>query len=189
VERTAEIFNKKGYAGTSVSDLVEATGLTKGSIYGNFENKEEVALAAFDYNCTWISNTTRDLIERQTTYHGKLMVYADVYKKMLLGKMSRGGCPILNTAVEADDTNPALKQRAAMAIDRWENKVVFLIQQGIECGEFAPGVNARKLALTMIALIEGGMMISKVTGNRESFELVLDSVELLISAMEEGKTI
>ncbi|MDO9376148.1 MAG: TetR/AcrR family transcriptional regulator, partial [Ferruginibacter sp.] len=50
VEQTAPIFNKKGYAGTSLTDLTEATGLTKGSIYGNFANKDEVALAAYDYN-------------------------------------------------------------------------------------------------------------------------------------------
>jgi AcrR family transcriptional regulator len=50
IEKTAPIFNKKGYAGTSLSDMTEATNLTKGSIYGNFANKDEVALAAFDYN-------------------------------------------------------------------------------------------------------------------------------------------
>jgi len=41
VEKTAPIFNVKGYAGTSVSDMTKATGLTKGSVYGNFANKAE----------------------------------------------------------------------------------------------------------------------------------------------------
>ncbi len=50
VEKTALVFNIKGYAGTSINDLMTATGLSKGSIYGNFENKDEVAVAAFDYN-------------------------------------------------------------------------------------------------------------------------------------------
>ncbi len=48
IASTAEIFNKKGYEGTSLTDLTSATKLTKGSIYGNFRNKEEVAAAAFD---------------------------------------------------------------------------------------------------------------------------------------------
>jgi TetR/AcrR family transcriptional repressor of nem operon len=47
IERSAPLFNSKGYSGTSMNDLMEITGLTKGSIYGNFENKDEVALAAF----------------------------------------------------------------------------------------------------------------------------------------------
>ena len=50
IEQVAHLFNKQGYRGTSLSDLTAATQLTKGSIYGNFENKEEVAIAAFDYN-------------------------------------------------------------------------------------------------------------------------------------------
>ena len=83
IESTAEIFNKKGYAGTSLSDLTEATGLTKGSIYGNFENKEDVALAVFDYNHSRILHRTRSLVEEAKTFHDKLMVYATVYKRLI----------------------------------------------------------------------------------------------------------
>ncbi len=50
IEKTAPLFNKKGFEGTSLSDMTTATGLTKGSIYGNFSNKDEVALEVFDYN-------------------------------------------------------------------------------------------------------------------------------------------
>ena len=56
ISETAPIFNKKGYAGTSISDLTKATKLTSGSIYGNFANKEEVAVAAFDYNLARLRN-------------------------------------------------------------------------------------------------------------------------------------
>ena len=50
IETVAPIFNKLGYVGTSMSDLTEATGLTKGALYGNFENKEALAMSAFEYN-------------------------------------------------------------------------------------------------------------------------------------------
>jgi len=58
VEKSASLFNRKGFHGTSLSDIMEATGLTKGGIYGNFKReglnkkgvKEEIALAAFEYN-------------------------------------------------------------------------------------------------------------------------------------------
>ncbi len=42
IEKAAPVFNTKGYAGTSLSDLTAATGLTKGAIYGHFENKDAV---------------------------------------------------------------------------------------------------------------------------------------------------
>ena len=50
IEKTATLFNTKGFAGTSLNDITEATGLTKGSVYGNFKNKDEVALAVFEFN-------------------------------------------------------------------------------------------------------------------------------------------
>jgi AcrR family transcriptional regulator len=95
IESIAVIFNKKGYAGTSLSDLTAATGLTKGSIYGNFENKEGVALVVFDYNCAKLTQSTREMIDKAGTFHDKLMVYAKVYKSVIRGTFNRGGCPIL----------------------------------------------------------------------------------------------
>src|SRR5215204_2574009 len=59
IEKTAPLFNTKGYEGTSMSDIEAATGLTKGSIYGNFTNKDEVALAVFDFNLQKIDNIIR----------------------------------------------------------------------------------------------------------------------------------
>jgi len=185
IESTAEIFNKKGYAGTSLSDLTDATGLTKGSIYGNFENKEEVALAVFDFNWAKIAQSTREYIEQADTYHDKLMVYARVYKNVTRGPAAyRGGCPILNTATEADDTNDLLKDRAAKAVLKWEKNITELIEKGIDAGEFKTGVNIRQTALSIVALIEGGVMISRVTSDPSSMDTVLKTVEMLIKQME-----
>ena len=49
LEIAAPIFNKNGYAATSMRDITEATSLTKGAIYGNFKNKEDLAIAAFKF--------------------------------------------------------------------------------------------------------------------------------------------
>ena len=49
IEKAAPIFNKKGFAATSMNDILEATGLAKGGVYGNFTSKEEIALLAFEY--------------------------------------------------------------------------------------------------------------------------------------------
>src|SRR5438067_7257975 len=96
VETTAPIFNKKGYAGTSLSDLTDATGLTKGSIYGNFANKEEVAAAAFDHNSAILRKQIQDRIQKAVTYYDKLLVYAQVYHSFTRATFPAGGCPILN---------------------------------------------------------------------------------------------
>src|ERR1700736_1101389 len=116
VEKTAPIFNTKGYAGTSLSDMTDATGLTKGSIYGNFTNKDEVALAAFDHNWKKVAGIIRQEMDKKSTMKEKLLVYVNVYDNFLQLPFPAGGCPLLNTAIEADDTHPILKKKASEAI-------------------------------------------------------------------------
>ncbi|WP_353718484.1 TetR/AcrR family transcriptional regulator [Dyadobacter sp. 676] len=181
IEKTAELFNRKGYAGTSMSDITEATGLTKGSIYGNFENKEEVALAVFEYNRSLVFNTVQAQLEKAATYYEKLMVYGRVYKDVIATVGNRGGCPILNTAVEADDTNVPLRLSAAKAIFSWKKSLVDIIQKGTEAGEFQKDIDAEEMAVSIIALIEGGVMISKVTNDYGNMDHVLATVQLLVN--------
>lgn len=180
IESTASIFNKKGYAGTSLSDLTSATGLTKGSIYGNFENKEDVALAVFDYNYSKVVSAVSKHMETATTFKDQLMAYADVYYHYSQSLFPEGGCPILNTAVEADDTNERLKNKAATAIKKWQQKVEDLIVAGIEAGEFRKETNAVQLSTGIVALVEGGIMIAKVTDDRPALKHALQTVALLI---------
>lgn len=185
IETTSGIFNTKGYAGTSMSDITEATGLTKGSIYGNFSNKEEVAIAVFDYNHGKVREVISQRVAAAKNYHDKLMVYAQVYDQYTrLNHFPQGGCPILNTAVEADDTNPLLKDRAAKAIQRWKKRIIDLMDAGVEAGEFKAGLDHSRLALTMIAMIEGAIMMSKVTNSQSCLDKIMQSVELLISEMK-----
>ncbi|NCD70107.1 TetR/AcrR family transcriptional regulator [Mucilaginibacter agri] len=184
IETTSGIFNTKGYAGTSMSDITEATGLTKGSIYGNFENKEEVALCVFDYNHGKVSEAIKQRMDKVKTYHDKLMVYAQVYDQYMRGVFPKGGCPILNTAIEADDTNGLLKARAAKAVLGWKKKIEDLIQAGVEAGEFKAGLDHNQIALSIVALIEGGIMIAKTTDSQANLDTVLKTVEVLISQMK-----
>ncbi|EOR95488.1 Transcriptional regulator, TetR family [Arcticibacter svalbardensis MN12-7] len=183
IERTASIFNTKGYAGTSLSDLTQATGLTKGSIYGNFENKEQVALAVFDYNYARIHYTTHELINQAGSFREKLLIYSSVYHDFMERSSPTGGCPILNTAIEADDTNRLLKNRAAEAILKWKENIVKLIQEGIFAGEFKPVMDSSQIAFSIIALIEGGVMIAKVTDSQKNLDDILKTVEMLINQL------
>lgn len=184
IESTASIFNVKGYAGTSMSDLTEATGLTKGSIYGNFENKEEVALAAFDYNLSKIKSVVNLKISKSVSYHDKLMVYAQVYHSFKGDVFPIGGCPVLNTSVEADDTHTLLKEKAAKAIAEWKKNIVELIEAGVNACEFKTGQDTDQTALSMIALIEGGIMIAKVTDSSVNLSKILKTVEQLILGLK-----
>lgn len=178
IERTAPVFNRKGYAGTSLSDLEKATGLTKGSIYNNFANKDEVALAAFDYNLNMVHTLIQSEMAKADSAREKLMAYIRVYNdSSFRNAFPEGGCPILNTAIDADDTHPALRERAHAAVMDWKDTIVTVIEQGIQAGEFKRSVNAQEIAVAMVAMIEGGVMMARVTGKPALLKTVMRSVE------------
>ncbi|MBC9932053.1 TetR/AcrR family transcriptional regulator [Chitinophaga qingshengii] len=180
VEKTAPVFNEKGYAGTSLTDMTNATGLTKGSIYGNFANKDEVALAAFEYNIRQITDIIRQEKAKHDTYRGKLLAYVHTYNNFLKHPFPAGGCPILNTATEADDTHPALKERAAWALGKWKEAVMQDITRGILQGEFDKDTPVEQAALTILAMVEGCLMITKLTGKMHYRNAIMQSLETFI---------
>lgn len=180
VERTAPVFNEKGYAGTSLTDLTNATGLTKGSIYGNFDNKDEVAIAAFDYNFNRVTLYLKDRILASDNSIERLLVYPKVYRDFLKIPFLKPGCPILNTSTEADDTHPKLRERAANALAFWKTSIENQIKRGIQRGEIKADANPTELAVIMMSIIEGAIMQAKVSGKPTELRIAMNYLEKVI---------
>jgi len=180
IEKTAPVFNAKGFAGTSLNDMILATGLTKGSIYGNFENKDAVALAAFDYNFEYITQYIKHKMSEQDTILKKLLVYPEIYRNYLTISFLSAGCPILNTAMEADDTHPLLLEKVNCAIAFWKNSLERLINKGIELGEIKASTNTEEFVVILISLIEGAVMQAKVSGKSDALIITMKHLELQI---------
>ena len=180
IEKTAPIFNSKGYAGTSLTDITEATKLTKGSIYGNFANKDEVALAAFDYNLKKVNSIILQEMAKYSSAKEKLLVYGKVYADFEDYPFPAGGCPILNTATESDDTHHELRIKVMAAINGWKNKIMTILEEGIKNKEFKKNIKTEQIALTIIALIEGGIMISRTTKKAGYRTAIRQSLEQFI---------
>ncbi|WP_172282123.1 TetR/AcrR family transcriptional regulator [Chryseobacterium sp. Chry.R1] len=181
IETTAPLFNKKGYLSTTLSDITEATGLTKGSIYGNFENKDEVALEAYKYNSTFLSRSmSRSLGEDFPLAVDKLKAIVNFYRKSWKDVFLNGGCPLMNAATESDDTFPILKNQVTLSFQAWIKKISAAIQEGQQSGEFNEKVNADEMASLFIMLIEGGILLSKTTGHETYLNLALDRILLII---------
>jgi TetR/AcrR family transcriptional repressor of nem operon len=180
IEKTAPIFNAKGYAGTSMSDLVDATGLTKGSIYGNFENKDAVAAAAFDHNYGKIVTHMVSETQQRILMIDKLLVYPQTFRNFFSLPFLQEGCPVLNTATEADDTHPLLRKKAIAALALWKKAIVKYIETGIETKEIKPTVNAEGFAIVMMSLIEGAMMQAKLHGTDEALNITMNHLDEMI---------
>jgi len=177
IEKTAAVFNTKGYAGTSINDLTEATGLTKGSIYGNFENKDEVALAAFDHNLGLVMGGIGRYQDKYESALGKLKAYIEFYRSPQRNEQLRAGCPIVNTATEADDTHPFLKDKVQKALGSWRKSIEKLTSQAIKAKELSADLDAYDFSIYMLTLLEGGIMLSKATGDLRYINQAVNEVE------------
>ncbi|MFA6412479.1 MAG: TetR/AcrR family transcriptional regulator [Syntrophales bacterium] len=170
IETVAPIFNMHGYEGTALSQLTEATGLTKGALYGNFKNKQEIALAALEYNISRIRSEISDTVGPIRNSCDKLAVFAVFYRNMFDEISRRGGCPILNAAIDSDDTELPLHGFVIRSIDQWMGMLILIVTRGIKRGEIKKDIDPEAFATLFISLIEGGIMLSKATGARMHLE-------------------
>jgi len=190
IEKAAPVFNKKGVAGTSLSDLTRVTGLTKGSIYGNFKDKDEVAVAVFQYNVDNLINSLFKEMEKESSAVEKLLALPKAYGRRYKQIIAYGGCPILNTATEADDTHEALCQLTKEAIARLKQKICSLVALAIAENEIHNETDGNAMANIILALIEGGSILAKVTGEDSYMIDSLEQIDYLIrSRMIKNKEI
>jgi TetR/AcrR family transcriptional repressor of nem operon len=183
VEKVAPIFNKKGYVGTSLRDLTAATGLTKGSVYGNFRNKDAVAIASFQYNADFITRNLLKNIDRAGTVVAKLRAYPDTYRRIYRAVLDNGGCPVLNTSADADDLNPELHAAAVRVITEWRAGLAAIVQKGRQAGEIQAQADPGRIAETILAIIEGGLAMTKATGEESFLFNALNAVEQMIDTI------
>ncbi len=166
VTQAATLFNERGFEGGSMADLMEATGLEKGGIYRHFSSKEDLAAAAFDFawqSATYVRMHDLDSVPNSV---GKL-------KRFMANFVERrpsvsGGCPLLNTAIDADDGNRMLRGRARRALHQWQDILSEIIKGGLERKEIRPDIDPKKLATLIIGSLEGALMISRLERNRDA---------------------
>jgi AcrR family transcriptional regulator len=164
VAQAATLFNQQGYAGMSMSALMLATGLQKGGLYNHFSSKDELALAAFDYAVEQIQQRFRGALKGKRDAGSRLIAILSVYDDLLADPVLSGGCPILNTAIESDDTHPALRQRAQQATDQWQHLLRRILAAGIQRGEIHPDLEIESAITILIATLEGAIMLTKLYG-------------------------
>lgn len=162
LHEAALLFNQQGFAGASMADIMRVTGLQKGGIYNHFGSKEALALEAFDYLIGQITRHYMDAIRSQRHAVERLLAMLEVYRGLGDHPLGAGGCPILNTAVESDDTHPKLRQRARLAMESWHSLIQRLLRKGVERGEISASADADAAATIIIATIEGALMMSKL---------------------------
>lgn len=180
IEKSAELFNKKGYAGTSMSDIMQATGLAKGGIYGNFEGKDEIAGLAFDFAHEKVLRELSVCIQQNKSSLDRLFAILDFYKDYTISPTVEGGCPILNLGVEADDSLPFLKKKVKVALQNMLNSLERILHSGINKDEFKTEIDVKGEAEHIFAQIEGAILMAKLMDDPMLLNRALDRLKSYI---------
>ncbi|MTI29453.1 TetR/AcrR family transcriptional regulator [Xanthovirga aplysinae] len=180
LEKVAPVFNQKGYVGTSMADITQVTGLTKGAVYGNFENKEELALEAFNHNARILFGDIGKKMQQHTSPIAQLKALTEFYRNYSDYSTVLGGCPILNIAVDSKHQNSILTQRVKQIILKLKKSIETIIEKGIDCHEIKENIDPEKYAGRIFAWIEGAAFMTSTMNDSTYLSDMMDHVDKMI---------
>jgi TetR/AcrR family transcriptional regulator, transcriptional repressor for nem operon len=163
LERAAPLLNRQGYQSAPVSEIMRVTGLQKGGLYNHFESKEELALAAFDLLMERVNHKVLEVHRSHSSPIAQLLAHIQLIASG--ATHTEGGCPIANSMVESDDSNPALRKRVAKVLEQWRALITNTVAKGIVAGEVRADVNPDEVATRIIAAVEGAQLLSNFNGD------------------------
>lgn len=161
IRQAATIFNRKGFAGAALSDLMAATGLEKGGIYRHFRSKQQLAAEAFDYAWDVATKLRAAGTEQIPNSVDRLQQLVRNFRDRREGLVP-GGCPLLNTAIDADNGNFILRRKAQRALDSWLGRIRAIVEQGQQSREIRADVDPAAVAATVVSTLEGSLMIARL---------------------------
>ncbi len=177
LKKSGILFNTKGYKATSISEITDATGFTKGAIYRHFKSKEELEMESLFQMSLLMMEALRGRIKTETTAPAKLKVIFHFFESYLSKPVVKGGCPLMNAAIEADDAHPRLRKAALKILDMLHNSVVAILDNGIRYKQLKPDIDKSYYASVIIAALEGAIMMSKLRGNNADTLRVIQHLE------------
>lgn len=160
IETVAPLFNRYGYAATSMADITKAVGMTKGAVYGNFENKEALAIAAFNHN---IRRFSKSLLMAMDQYdiplkrvHAMLDYFAGYGRQI----EATGGCPIVNVGIDANNNNEELLQRVQDVIHKLQQGIAKELQACVDQGALDSSLPIQATAQYIYTSVQGAIFMT-----------------------------
>jgi TetR/AcrR family transcriptional regulator, transcriptional repressor for nem operon len=177
IEQAAPLFNQAGMAGCTMQQILDATGLGKGGLYRHFSSKEELAAECLKYSLALVFQARSGNAEHIPNSIDKLRYLVDRF--VSTPSPLKGGCPLMNAAVDSDDGDPQLRRLSLEGLRAWKSRLLQILKEGMERGEVTRGTDPVRVVNTVIAILEGSLLISRMerTSNAmENAKLHLDSL-------------
>ncbi len=181
LKHSGHLFNTQGYKATSISDITEATGLTKGAIYRHFKNKDELEKETLKFLSQTMFGLVGQEIRSKSTAPEKLKAIFKFFETYITNPPLKGGCPLLNVSTEVDDAHPVLRRQAVAILNLLNTSITTILSKGIRYQQIKPGIDKEYYASIIIGLLEGAIMMSKLRGNNDDIRLAIRHLEKILS--------
>lgn len=160
-----------------MSDLTKATGLTKGAIYGNFKNKEELAVQAFKVNLRKVISALSSELGKKNQAGDKLFALTRYYRNYYRLTKEFGGCPIVNLGTDSHHTNPVLFRLVKTASKKLEEEIEQIIRVGLKNNELRADLDPGKEARNFYSMIEGSILMASIHDNSKYMADMMDQID------------
>ena len=161
VTESLKLFSLKGFNNTSISDILRATGMSKGGFYNHFKSKEELFVAV-------LSEAQRVWRHQNLAGLDKVARHIDKVKKILLNFQNRylkdsvhfpGGCVFITLSVELDDQIPHLSSRLSEGFGKTKALIKRHLDRAMEAGEIRSEVSTGPVAEILFSSILGASVV------------------------------
>ena len=181
LDAAARVINERGFSHTSVEDLITATGLSgKSHFYHYFPSKEALGMAVIDRQFERFTERGLAILsEPMIEPIDRLTLFIDTLVALQRDREGGSGSPFGNLAGELADAHEGFRQRLDQVFDRWTEQLDALLRE--VGGQLREGVDTVRLARFIIASLEGGMLMTRVTRDVDVMEGIGEDLKRFIA--------
>jgi len=179
INEMARLVQIKGFNCTSINDVIQAVGIKKGTLYYYFSGKDELGLAVLERD----RNEFLTFLDEALTGTSSIKALEHFFRAAFEMHKERGfigGCLWGNTALEMSDTNPCYTALVQGVFSEWIGKIEAVVYSGQQAGQIKTDRSAAELAHLIVASIEGGIMMSRLTKKDAPLKQCLESLRILL---------
>lgn len=173
VAAAAKLMFERGVAGTSVEDVQKEAGVSASQLYHYFKEKRELVLAVILYQNEAVVGAQEHLLSSLDSIEA-LRAWRDAVVQYQVERKFQGGCPIGTLGSELSDLEPLAREELVTAFTRWEMSIRRGLQNMLDRGELVASADPERLALALLASLQGGLLLSKIRKDAEPIERGLD---------------
>ncbi|MDK9496056.1 TetR/AcrR family transcriptional regulator [Streptomyces katrae] len=165
IESTRELLWERGYVGTSPKAILERAGVGQGSMYHHFQGKPDLALAAIRRTSKELRASAQRALDGPGTPYERIRAYLERERDVLRG------CPVGRLTMDPDVVaNEELRAPVDETIAWLREQLARIVEEGQEQGQFARSLDAREIAATVLATVQGGYVLARASGSPAAFD-------------------